>query len=156
MQSISIIQVNLNKAHAAQVELLKKTNKLESYIALLTEPYCYKQKLCMTPRGSNCLPQIRSGHPRASIISSKNLKIHEINELKHRDIAIGLIKLQGKSVIIASLYMDITKPIEPLMSPLLDYCKQHGYGLLIASDTNAHHTDWGWSTNDRGKQLEIK
>ena len=51
--------------------------------------------------------------------------------------------------------MDTTKPIEPLMSPLLDYCKQHGYGLLIASDTNAHHTDWGWSTNDRGKQLEI-
>ena len=50
--------------------------------------------------------------------------------------------------------MDITKLIEPLLTPTLEYCQQHGYGILIASDTNAHHTDWGWSTNDRGRQLE--
>ena len=50
--------------------------------------------------------------------------------------------------------MDITKPIEPLLTPTLEYCQQHGYGILIASDSNAHHTDWGWSTNDRGRQLE--
>ena len=126
MQQINIVQVNLNKAHAAQVELLKKINKLDSYIALLTEPYCYKQKLCMIPRGSNCLPQIRSGHPRACIVSSKNLKLHEINELKHRDMAIGLIKLEGKSVVMVSLYMDITKPIEPLMAPVLDTANNMG------------------------------
>ena len=99
-QSISFLQVNLNKAHAAQVEVLRKINKLKSYIALLTEPYCYKQKICMIPRNSNCLPQLRSGQPRACIISSKNLKIHEINELKNRDLAIGLTKLEGKSVVI--------------------------------------------------------
>ena len=41
---IHAIQVNLNKAHGAQVELLNKINKLKSYIALVTEPYCYKKK----------------------------------------------------------------------------------------------------------------
>ena len=40
-QSISIIQVNLNKAHAAHVELLKKIKTLETYTALITEFYCY-------------------------------------------------------------------------------------------------------------------
>ena len=98
-QTISIIQINLNKTHAAHTELLRKINKLESYIALITEPYCYKKKTCIIPKGCNYLPQIRGGHPRACIFSSKNLKIHEINELKTRDIALGLIKLEGKSTV---------------------------------------------------------
>ena len=153
-QTISILQINLNKAHAAHTELLRKINKLDSYIILVTEPFCYKKKLCMTPRGSNYLPQIRTGHPRACIFSSKNIKIHEINELKTRDITVGLNKLEGKSTVIVSLYLDITQPIEPLIEPVLNYCHQHGYGVLIGADTNAHHTDWGLDTNERGKQLE--
>ena len=46
---IQAIQVNLNKAHGAQVELLNKINKLKSYIAFVTEPYCYKKKAYHTP-----------------------------------------------------------------------------------------------------------
>ena len=46
-QVISVVQVNLNKAHAAHVELLNKINKMETYIALITEPFCYKKKLCI-------------------------------------------------------------------------------------------------------------
>ena len=41
---VKVIQVNLNKAHGAQVELLNKINKLSTYIALVTEPYFYKKK----------------------------------------------------------------------------------------------------------------
>ena len=89
-----------------------------------------------------------------TVLSSKNIKIHKINELKHRDLALGLIKLEGKSTVIASVYMDITTPIEPIITPVLDYCQRHGYGILIGSDTNAHHTDWGLEINDRGRQLE--
>ena len=110
-QTISVIQINLNKTHAAHRELLHKINSLESYIAFITEPFCYKKKLCILPKGSNCLPQIRSGHPRACIISSKNIKIHEINELKSRDVAVGLTKLEGKSTVIVSLYLDINLTI---------------------------------------------
>ena len=153
-QTISVIQINLNKAHAAHRELLHKINSVDSYIALITEPFCYKKKLCIIPKGSNCLPQIRSGHPRACIFSSKNIKIHEINELKSRDVAVGLTKLEGKSTVIVSLYLDINIQIEPIMTPILEYCQTHGYGILIGADTNAHHTDWGLETNERGRQLE--
>ena len=103
-QMISIIQINLNKTHAAHTELLRKINKLENYIVLVTEPYCYRKKLCIIPKGSNYLPQNRGGHPQASIFSSKNLKIHEINELKTRDVAIGMIKLDGKSTVIVCIW----------------------------------------------------
>ena len=112
-QEISFIQVNLNKTRLAQTELLRKLNKQENYVALITEPYCYKQKLCILPRGDNYLPQNRSGHPRACILSSKHLKIHEINELKNRDMAIGMIKLDGKSTVIAVSYTHLTLPTTP-------------------------------------------
>ena len=52
------------------------------------------------------------------------------------------------------MYMDITQQVEAVMTPVLEYCQKHGYGLLIAADTNAHHTDWGLETNERGRQLE--
>ena len=50
--------------------------------------------------------------------------------------------------------MDIKTSVQALISPALEYCQKHGYGLLIGTDTNAHHTDWGLSTNDRGRELE--
>ena len=68
--------------------------------------------------------------------------------------AIGMIKLDGKSTVIISLYMDIKTSVQALISPVLEYCQKHGYGLLIVTDTNAHHLDWGLSTNDRGRELE--
>ena len=35
-QAISFVQVNLNKTRLAQTELLRKLNKYESYVALIT------------------------------------------------------------------------------------------------------------------------
>ena len=49
------------------------------------------------------LDQVIPGHVYYPV---KNIKIHEINELKQRDIAIGLLKLEGKSTVIASIYLD--------------------------------------------------
>ena len=71
--NIPIIQCNLNKAHGAQVELLHKINKVQSYIALITEPYCYKYKLSLPPKNSKVIPAKRVGQPRAAIFCSKNL-----------------------------------------------------------------------------------
>ena len=93
---IEVIQANLNKAHAAQIELLNKINDTDSYIAFITEPSCYKRQLSMLPKNCNYLPQIKTGHPRAAIFASKDIQIHEINELKHRDLTAGLITIEGK------------------------------------------------------------
>ena len=50
--------------------------------------------------------------------------------------------------------MDITLQVESIMTPVLEYCQTHGYGLLVAADTNAHHTDWGLETNERVGSLK--
>ena len=94
---MNIIQVNLNKAHGDQVELLNKINKLSSYIAFVTEPYCYKKTLSIPPKNSYILPTNRKEHPRAAIFSSKNIEINEISELCNRDMAIGVAKLEGRT-----------------------------------------------------------
>ena len=60
---IQVIQVNLNKAHGAQVELLNKINKLKSYITFVTEPYCYKKTLSIPPKNSHVLPKIGRNTP---------------------------------------------------------------------------------------------
>ena len=97
---ISVIQVNLNKAHGAQVELLNKINKLKSYIAFVTEPYCYKKSLSIPPKNSHVLPTNRKEHPRAAIFSSKGIIVNEISELCHRDMAIGITKLEGRTTVL--------------------------------------------------------
>ena len=100
--NIPVIQCNLNKAHGAQVELLNKINKLESYIALITEPYCYKYKLSLPPKNSVIIPGKRTGQPRAAIFCSKNIILTELTQLAHRDMAVGLVKMDRKEVMIIS------------------------------------------------------
>ena len=81
LREIKVKQINLNKAHPAQVELLNKLNKLTSYIALVTEPFCYKQKLSLPPKHATVIPNRREGHPRAAIFCSKNIIISELDHL---------------------------------------------------------------------------
>ena len=152
---INIIQVNLNKAHGAQVELLNKINKLGSYIAFVTEPYCYKKNLSIPPKNSYVLPTNRKEHPRAAIFSSKDIVINEISELCHRDMAIGIAKMEGRTTVLVSLYLDINQsPTPDFLVKALEYSKNRGYSMLIGSDTNSHSTLWGKESNIRGEQLE--
>ena len=81
--NIPILQCNLNKAHGAQVELLNKINKLKTYIALVTEPYCYKYKLSIPPKKSVIIPNKKTEQPRAAIFCSNNLLMTELTQLNH-------------------------------------------------------------------------
>ena len=79
----------------------------------------------------------------------------ELNQLSHRDIAVGFIKLDKKDVMIISLYCDIKEdPIPDFVKTALDYGEKRGYSILIAADTNAHSSIWGHETNLRGSRFE--
>ena len=59
----------------------------------------------------------------------------ELSQLNHRDMAVGLIKLDGKEVMI-SLYCDIKgDPAPDFLKTALDYGEKRGYSILIAADT---------------------
>ena len=91
---IEVTQLNMQKARQAQIEMLNKLNKAKNPFLLLTqEPYCYKSTLALLPQNAKTIPSDRTGHPRASITASNRLQMAEISELKHRDLAAGLVTL---------------------------------------------------------------
>ena len=48
-ESISVLQLDMNKAYNAGIDLLGKINKAKCFLALLQEPYCYKGTLAAIP-----------------------------------------------------------------------------------------------------------
>ena len=69
--------------------------------------------------------------------------------------AIGITKLEGRTTVLVSLYLDINQsPVPDFFVKALEYSKSRGYSMLIGSDTNSHSTLWGKETNNRGEQLE--
>ena len=106
------------------------------------------------PQNAKTIPYDRSGHPRASITASNRLQMTEISELKHRDLAAGLITLEGKKTVILSVYLDITKEAVPdHLREAIEYCKQKRFSILVGIDSNAHSDVWGYSNNKRGNEL---
>ena len=69
--------------------------------------------------------------------------------------AIGITKLEGRTTVLVSLYLDINhSPVPDFLIKALEYSQSRGYSMVIGSDTNSHSTLWGKETNSRGEQLE--
>ena len=106
------------------------------------------------PQNAKTIPSDRTGHPRASITASNRLQMAEITELKHRDLAAGLVILEGKRTVILSVYLDITQEGVPeYLIKAINYCKQKRLAILLGMDSNAHSDTWGHSNNKRGNEL---
>ena len=145
----------MQKARHAQIEMLNKLNKGKNPFLILTqEPYCYKTTLALLPQNAKTIPSDRTGHPRASITTSNRLQMAEISELKHRDLAAGLVTLEGKKTVVISVYLDITQdPVPEHLVKAINYCKQKRFSILIGMDSNAHSDIWGHNNNRRGNEL---
>ena len=112
-------------------------------------------KLSIPPKNSKIIPSKKTGQPRAAIFCSNNLLMTELTQLNHRDMAVGLIKLDNKDVMIISLYCDIKEdPVPEFSKTALDYGEKGGYSILLGADTNAHSSLWGHETNHRGSRFE--
>ena len=136
-------------------ELTTNLKQARDFICIITEPSVLRQRLSGIPKHYNTIPTQRDGAPRAAIFTSRTIPIQEISNLGHRDLAVGLIKCGNKQTAIISAYMDIkTTPITDKLQAAVNYCKQKGYSILLAVDTNSHSRLWGNSTNTRGKKWE--
>ena len=78
---IRVMQLNLNKAYNAGIDLLCKINKTNCFLALLQAPYYYKGTLAAIPGRADFIPSARAGGPRAAIFADKRLKLREITHL---------------------------------------------------------------------------
>jgi ribonuclease HI len=148
---IEVHQVNLNKCYLAQVEIANKIKKLDNFLMLLQEPYCYKGKTCLIPQNID-----KIGHddnPRAYILASKGLAISKVTHLCSRDYAVGLTKFGGKQTLVVSAYLDILlSPISKEMIDIIQFADRRRFALLIAVDSNAHSKLWmSRDNNSRGR-----
>jgi ribonuclease HI len=135
----------------AQVEIANKMKKLENFIMLLQEPYCYKGKACLIPQKVDKIGF--DDNPRAYILASKGLAISKVTHLCSRDYAVGLAKFGGKQTLVVSAYLDILlTPISREMIDIIQFADRRRFALLIAVDSNAHSKLWmSRDNNSRGR-----
>ena len=150
-EKISVIQLNLNKAYNAGIDLPGKINATKCFLALIQEPCCYKGTLAAIPGRASFIPLSRTEGPRAAIFADKRLKLREITHLCSRDLAVGVCVIGNKQTLIVSAYVDINLNVktEALIN-ILEYRQEKRLGLILAVDSNAHSTLWGHSNNARG------
>jgi hypothetical protein len=82
------------------------------------------------------------------------MQAKEVTNLVSKDLAVCMTKLDNRTTVIASLYLDIkASVITSDLENLLEFVKARRYALLLAVDSNAHNTVWGHKNNSRGETL---
>ena len=151
--TIEVYQVNLNKCYMAQVEIANKIGKDKAFLALIQEPYCYKSRPCLIPKGIDRITF--NDKPRAMILASKHLQLKQVTHLCTQDAAVAITKLAGKNTVVASIYLDINLGvITKELQDIVNFAGSRRYSLLIGVDSNSHSKLWqSKNDNSRGRLL---
>lgn len=155
--STNIIQINLQKRQDATHSLIKDLKPHE--LALLQEPALWKGKVPGVNKSHKAFTPISStARPRVSILLPHDLARNtmQLSKFCNPDIIVLRIKINNSyTIILASIYMDITKPIPSKdITDITKYATHFNLPLIIGTDSNAHHTLWGSSNiNHRGTTL---
>ena len=135
-------------------ELHNKNNS----VVLLTEPHARSGHITGTPNGTT-LVYARNGSetqaPRAGILASKDVGIMAMDNWCNRDCAVALVRIGGRQTVLVSLYLDITKSVQPdWLDKLMNMILGKGMPVIIGTDSNAHSTLYGPDNNARGEAFE--
>ena len=150
---MDFLQLNMKKAFLAAVELSKRAEGKENLTCLVTEPYRYKEKIATVPPGMKIIGSKKSA--RAAIFHKGSNEMLPVDSLINTDCAVGLLKLKDNTVLVASVYLDITSdPVPGWLSKIVDYADSKNYILLLGMDSNSHSVLYGPETNPRGEELE--
>ena len=155
-------QINLHHSEnpTAQFYYNVELNDDLPYLAFVQEPYCVKGKPKHLPGNGTTFYHMSPDltNPRASLTVSNNLanQFFFQKQFSNRDIATCSIELPTIKLYVSSIYMESNDSSEPpdLFIKLAEHCLLHRFGLIIGTDSNAHHTAWGnRNSNTRGFKL---
>ncbi|CAF4826717.1 unnamed protein product [Pieris macdunnoughi] len=148
-----LIQANLQHSQTASASLRRLLETNPKTIAAIQEPWIRNGKICgLGCTGGKLLLDTSVSNPRTCIILPKHVPAFLINELCSRNLtAIRLPRDNQPDVVLASAYLPGDEDVPtPELGLLADYCEREKLELIIAADSNAHHTLWGnASTNTR-------
>lgn len=154
-----IVQINLHHSKLASANLVLLLVEEDIDVALVQEPWVYKDAIMGLRHTSYNLFYKRSaGKPRTCILAKKCLNIMLMSNYSSGDLTAAVWEREGgAATILASSYMahdDCTPPPPLEVRAVVDLADKKGRNLLLGCDANAHHTIWGSSdTNERGESL---
>ena len=159
---IQCFQLNLHRSENPTAQFYYEIEQSDElpYIAFVQEPYCVRGKPKHLPGNgvTYYYPTPPEVNPRATLSVSKNLANQFFFQMQFsdRDTVTCSIELPKSKLYVSSIYMDGTSSQDPpeVFIKLAEHCLQHKYGLIIGTDSNAHHTSWGNRSSDaRGNNL---
>ena len=111
MSAVNCFQVNMHNSTQATIELLNLMKKNDTNIAMIQEPYTYKNRLGIKVQNMAIFPNKKTGNPRTAIIASKHLQMTELSDLcnEYATVVVGLVN--GKKMMFASMYLHSNRGI---------------------------------------------
>ena len=156
---LNFTQINLHKASQATLLLGQEMEGPQQTISLITEPHHTAGRITGMPRGTTVISdrsisQTQPG-PRAGIVARRDLGLRSLDAWCSRDCAAATAKLHGRQILIASIYLDITKPPVPgWLEGLMDMAENKKLPVILGIDSNAHSSLYGPDNNTRGDEFE--
>ena len=131
-----------------------KTNE----ILLIQEPLVRKNRIGNAPKSHRQFVPSCTGRARVAILLPLDLskKAMVLNTFSTADSIVLRIRIDNNTtLLLASIYMDITQPVPiDIISRISSFAESESLPLVVATDSNAHHTAWGHrSCNSRGREL---
>ena len=127
-------------------------------ILLITEPYVFDNKIAGMPSRAKVIYARTRGsgkQPRAGIVTSPDVNITAMDSWCNQDCAVALTQVGGKQTVLVSLYLDITREVQPgWLDDLMEMISSKQYPVIMGIDSNAHSTLYGPSNNGRGDAFE--
>jgi len=148
--SICMVQINLQHCRAAASVLCKQLSEYETVIALVQEPWIRKGKILgLNTKGINLFRGCLTGHPRTCVLING---LHALDSPQFGTKDVTAVRIDYKkadrmqALVVASVYLPIdTAPPTKELEQLVMHCESKNLPIVIACNSNSHHTAWGSS-----------
>ena len=138
---IEFLQINLQKAKQAQIEIGQKIRSLISHLvvlfALYKNPKIFNSRLAGQPKTVNVILSNITRVPLYSYTDS-HMQGWFIEALSTRDITVFQTMVNRKSTLLISAYLEITllHVIPQALHKVMEYAELKGFGIILGIDTN--------------------
>lgn len=156
---IYIFQANIQHDKAPTGLLCRRMKELSINVALIQEPWYYKNKVRgMGAAGGTLFYCTSVQHPRACIYVN-NVTVFPLPQFCGKDLVALKMKVDNGvgpgEVVICSAYFPYEEESPPRMvEEIVRYCGEQRLPLIMGCDSNSHHTLWGnRDVNRRGEAL---
>ena len=159
--TVEVAQINLQHSRGATANFCRLASVLQTNIALIHEPWLFKDQVRGLGGLKGSLYYCRIGKPRACIWAGNGITSFPLPQLTCSDlVAISVQYRVGgryKKAIFASAYLPYdprVMPPTPELRRVINYCSNNNLDLIVGCDANSHHTVWGSTDiNNRGVAL---